>query len=90
MTNTEVRMRTLADELNKASVLYYTLGESPMSDAEWDQKYTELLQLEKESGIVLPDSPSVRVGAEPLSSFESHRHISRLWSMDKVQSKEDT
>ena len=81
------QMRALADELNRASALYYTLGESPMSDAEWDQKYNRLLQLEKESGTVLPDSPSVRVGAEPLSAFEPHRHISRLWSMDKVQSK---
>lgn len=89
MTNVTERMRALVDELNKASVLYYTLGESPMSDAEWDQKYNELLQLEKESGIILPDSPSVRVGAEPLTAFEPHRHISRLWSMDKVQSKEE-
>ena len=89
MANTSQRIRTLIDELNKASVLYYTLGESPMSDAEWDAKYNELLQLEKESGIILPDSPSVRVGAAPLSAFEEHRHISRLWSMDKVQNKEE-
>lgn len=83
------QMRALIDELNRASALYYTLGESPMSDAEWDQKYNQLLELERESGIVLPDSPSVRVGAEPLSAFEQHRHISRLWSMDKVQSKDE-
>ena len=76
------RMRELVDQLNRASVLYYTQGTSPMSDAEWDQKYNELSRLEKESGIVLPDSPTVRVGAEPLSSFASHRHINRLWSMD--------
>ena len=88
MMNLNERMQALIDELNKASVLYYTLGESPLSDAQWDAKYNELLQLEKESGTVLPGSPTVRVGAEPLSSFESHRHISRLWSMDKVQSKE--
>ena len=89
MTNTTERMQALIEELNKASALYYTLGESPMSDAQWDAKYNELLHLEKESGMVLPDSPTVRVGAEPLSSFESHRHLSRLWSMDKVQSKEE-
>lgn len=89
MANTSERMRALIDELNKASKLYYTLGESPMSDAEWDAKYNELTAFEKESGIILPDSPSVRVGAEPLSGFEEHRHISRLWSMDKVQSKEE-
>ena len=81
------QMRALVDELNRASVLYYTLGSSPMSDAEWDQKYNTLLALERESGMVLPDSPSVRVGAPPLPYFEPHRHLSRLWSMDKVQSK---
>ena len=89
MTNVTERMRTLAEELNRASALYYTGGDSLMSDADWDQKYNELLKLEKESGIILPDSPSVRVGAEPLTAFEPHRHISRLWSMDKVQSKEE-
>ena len=82
-------MRALIDALNHASVLYYTMGESPMSDAEWDQKYDELRKLEKESGTVLPDSPTVRVGAEPLALFDPHRHINRLWSMDKVQSREE-
>ena len=89
MTNATERMRALIDELNKASALYYTLGESPMSDAQWDAKYNELLHLEKESGQVLSDSPSVRVGAEPLAAFEEHKHLNRLWSMDKVQSKEE-
>ncbi len=89
MTNVTEQMRALVSELNNASVLYYTLGESPLSDAAWDQKYNKLLELEKESGIILPDSPSVRVGAEPLTAFQSHRHINRLWSMDKVQSKEE-
>ena len=86
---TQLEMRALVDELNRASVLYYTRGDSPMSDAEWDQKYNQLLQMEKESGMVLPDSPSHRVGAEPLKNFEQHKHISRLWSMGKVQCKEE-
>ncbi len=86
---TQLEMRALVDELNRASVLYYTRGDSPMSDAEWDQKYNQLLQMEKESGMVLPDSPSHRVGAEPLKTFEQHKHLNRLWSMGKVQSKEE-
>ena len=86
---TQQDMRALVDELNQASVLYYTRGDSPMSDAEWDQKYNQLLQMEKESGMVLPDSPSHRVGAEPLKTFEQHKHLNRLWSMGKVQSKEE-
>ncbi len=89
MSNTNEQMRALIDELNQASRLYYTTGESPMSDAQWDSKYAQLIAMEKESGVTLPDSPSVRVGAEPLKGFDEHRHLSRLWSMDKVQSKEE-
>ncbi len=89
MSNANEQMRSLVDELNHAARLYYSGGDSPMSDADWDARYNQLLALEKESGIILPDSPSVRVGAEPMKGFEEHRHISRLWSMDKVQSKEE-
>lgn len=88
MSDTEQKMRALIDALNQASVLYYTTANSPLSDAQWDEKYDALTALEKESGIIMPDSPTVRVGSAPLASFAPHRHISRLWSMDKVQSKE--
>lgn len=78
-------MRELVAELNDASKSYYTLGESPLSDAQWDKLYDQLVALEKETQVTLPDSPTTRVGAEPLKSFVQHRHITRLWSMDKVQ-----
>ncbi|MEG0124709.1 MAG: NAD-dependent DNA ligase LigA, partial [Clostridia bacterium] len=68
MTNHELQMRKRINELNAASALYYTKGESPMSDAEWDEKLSELQKLERESGTVLSDSPSARVGSEPLAS----------------------
>jgi len=81
------RMRELVDRLNAASLDYYALGNSQLSDAQWDALYDELTTLEKASGARLPDSPTLRVGAEPLKAFRPHRHIHRLWSMDKVQSK---
>ena len=89
MNQANEQMKLLIDELNQASRLYYTTGESPLADAQWDAKYAQLQEMERESGVVLPDSPSVRVGAEPLKGFEEHKHINRLWSMDKVQSKEE-
>jgi DNA ligase (NAD+) len=82
-------MRELVDQLNAASRLYYSTGASPMSDAQWDTLYDELLKLEKKLSLQLPDSPTHRVGAEPLKAFEQHRHLHRLWSMDKVQSKSE-
>lgn len=82
------QMRALVDRLNKAARAYYYSDDPVMSDKDYDAMYDELLRLEKESGVVLPDSPTHRVGAEALTAFESHTHISRLWSMDKVQSIE--
>ena len=82
------KMRALVNRINDASYRYYTLSEPVMSDVEWDALYDELRALEAELGEVLPDSPTSRVGAEPLSSFQPHTHIARLWSMDKAQSKE--
>ena len=79
-------MRRLVDRLNETGYQYYTLGESTISDKEWDAMYDQLTALEKETGITLPDSPTIRVGSQPLSGFAEHRHIARLWSMDKAQS----
>ncbi len=82
------QMRPLVDKLNAAARAYYYSDEPIMSDKDYDAMYDELLRLEKESGVTLPDSPTHRVGAEALTAFAPHTHISRLWSMDKVQSIE--
>ena len=85
----KLRMRELIDQLNEASRIYYDLNESSMSDDEWDAMYAELRRLEEETGIRLEDSPTRRVGGAVLEGFEQHRHIARLWSMDKAQSEEE-
>ena len=82
-------MRSLVDYLNKTAHAYYVLDNPIISDKEWDALYNQLLAMEKETGTVLPDSPSIRVGGEPLAAFRQHRHLSRLWSMDKAQSEEE-
>ncbi|MGJ4850246.1 NAD-dependent DNA ligase LigA [Bacillota bacterium Meth-B3] len=81
-------MEALVKRLNETAHRYYTSGTSPLTDAEWDALYDELVVLESETGIVLGDSPTRRVGAAPLASFAQHRHLARLWSMDKAQSRE--
>ena len=80
------RMQALVKRLNETAHAYYVLGEPVISDMQWDALYDELAALEKETGVALADSPTHRVGGEPLKGFEQHRHITRLWSMDKVQS----
>ena len=83
------RMEALVKRLNETAYAYYVLDNPVISDMQWDQMYDELKKLEEETGIILPDSPTRKVGGEPLKGFEEHRHISRLWSMDKVQSMEE-
>ena len=84
----EKRMRELVDRLNETAYQYYVLDAPTISDKEWDALYDELKALEARTGTVLPDSPTQRVGGAPLTGFQEHTHISRLWSMDKVQSLE--
>lgn len=83
------RIKELVDKLNEYSRAYYVMDAPKISDKEYDELFDTLLKLEVESGIVLPDSPTQRVGGEPLPCFEEHTHIQRLWSMDKVRTRED-
>ena len=89
MNEKQKRMEELIRRLNETSYAYYVLDNPVISDMQWDRMYDELKALEQETGTVLPDSPTRKVGGEPLQGFEEHRHISRLWSMDKVQSLEE-
>lgn len=82
------RMRALVDRLNETSYAYYVQDNPVISDAEWDALYDELKRLEAETGVVLPDSPTRRVGGEPLAAFEQHRHLVRMLSMDKAQTEQ--
>lgn len=86
MADQTARMRQLADTLNQASQAYYFGSEPIMSDMDWDKLYDELSALEKETGIVLPDSPTHRVGSKVLTALPEHKHINSLWSMDKAKS----
>ena len=79
-------MRKLVDWLNETAYQYYTLDAPTVSDREWDEKYDELVRMERETGERLPDSPTRRVGGAVLPYFEPHAHLARLWSMDKAQS----
>lgn len=78
------RMRQLVDILNRYAYEYYVLDNPSVPDSEYDKLYAELQALERESGTVLFDSPTRRVGGEPIKAFERHEHISRLYSLDKA------
>lgn len=77
------RVRELIDTLNKWAYEYYVLDNPSVPDREYDRLYDELRQIEEETGEVEFDSPTRRVGGEPVKGFEKHAHIHRLYSLDK-------
>jgi len=83
------KIHELVEELNKYAYNYYVLDNPSISDKEYDEKYDELLKLEKETNYILPYSPTQRVGDIVLSEFQKYIHKGRLWSLDKAQSLEE-
>ncbi|MGM8331778.1 NAD-dependent DNA ligase LigA [Clostridium perfringens] len=82
-------MKSLISELNTASDMYYNTSNTVMSDKEWDIKLDRLKKLEKETGIVLNNSPSVNVGYEAKSKLEKVKHEYILRSLGKTQDKNE-
>ena len=80
------RMKALVEEILIHNRNYYELDNPTISDKEYDKLYDELVDLEKELGITLPNSPTQRVGGDVLDKFVKKRHEIRLYSMGKVRS----
>ncbi len=83
------RMHELCEILNRWAYEYYVLDDPSVPDREYDRLYDELRELERETGTVLPDSPTRRVGGEPVKGFERHAHIARLYSLDKAVTEDE-
>lgn len=83
------RMQELCEILNRWAREYYVEDAPSVSDAQYDKLYDELRELERETGIVLPESPTKRVGGEPVKGFERHTHIARLYSLDKAVTEDE-
>lgn len=77
------RMRELIRILNRWAYEYYVLDDPSVPDREYDRLYDELVALERATGRREADSPTRRVGGEPVKGFERHAHIARLYSLDK-------
>ena len=82
------RIKELVELLNKAGKSYYSEGRELMSNYEYDALYDELGMLEKETGYILSNSPTVNVGYEVLSELPKERYESPMLSLDKTKSPE--
>lgn len=78
-------MKELVEKLNKASKAYYQENREIMPNIEYDRLYDQLLELEKETGITLSNSPTVNVGYELLSNLPKERHERVMLSLDKTK-----
>ncbi|MGN2371226.1 NAD-dependent DNA ligase LigA [Clostridium cagae] len=83
------RIKELVEILNKYSYDYYVLDNPSVSDKDYDKEYDELKLLEKETGFVLPYSPTLRIGDVVLQGFNKYTHKGKLWSLDKAQSLDE-
>ena len=83
------RMKELAAVLNKASRANYAEDREIMSNLEYDALYEELEGLEKETGIVLANSPTVNVGYEAVEELPKDRHEAPMLSLDKTKRREE-
>lgn len=82
----EMTMEEMVETLNRWAYEYYVLDAPSVSDQHYDALYDRLTALEKKEGRVLPDSPTRRIGGEPLKNFEKYNHLEKSYSLDKVQS----
>ena len=80
------RMKELISIINKYNYYYYVLDNPVIADREYDAIYDELVALEKETGVVFPDSPTKQVGDMVLEGFKKYTHIKKLYSLDKCNS----
>lgn len=83
------RMKELIKIINEHNYNYYVLDNPTISDKEWDKLYDELQKLEQETGVILPNSPSNKVGDETLKGFSKYKHKVSLYSLNKVRDYED-
>ncbi len=79
------RLKELTTVLNDAAKAYYQKDTEIMTNLEYDKLYDELVALEKETGIVLANSPTIHVGYEVLSELEKQPHPSPMLSLDKTK-----
>lgn len=90
MSITDNQIQDLRDQLNDHNYRYYVLDDPLISDSEYDQLFRELQKLEIDNpNLITEDSPTHRVGAEPLSSFGSWTHRMPMLSLANAMNEDE-
>ncbi len=90
MSITDNQIQALRDQLNDHNYRYYVLDDPLISDSEYDQLFRKLQKLEADNpNLITEDSPTHRVGAEPLSSFGSWTHRMPMLSLANAMNEDE-
>ncbi len=89
-TESQKRVADLREQIRRHDYLYYVEAKPEISDRDYDNLYAELKKLEEQHpGLITPDSPTQRVGGQPLKEFKSVRHSVPMMSLDNTYSTEE-
>lgn len=83
------RMKELVELLNRAAESYYAKDTEIMSNFDYDKLYDELEKLEQETGVVLANSPTVKVGYEAVDELPKEAHEQPMLSLGKTKDREE-
>lgn len=92
MTVNEAKARHAesVEEIRRHDHAYYVLAQPTITDQDYDRLYRELLDLEKQfPDLITPDSPTQRVGGEPMKAFRPVQHLQPMLSLDNTYSQEE-
>lgn len=90
VSDVKLQIKKLRDEISHHNYLYYVEDNPEIPDAEYDRLLRQLQQLESENpGLITPDSPTQRVGAEPIKSFGQVEHKIAMLSLDNAFSDDE-
>ena len=83
------RMKELVGQLNQAAQTYYQGQGEIMSNYEYDKLYDELTALEEKTGMIMNNSPTIRVGYETMSELPKEAHVVPMLSLNKTKEVTD-
>lgn len=90
MSGINKEIKELRVKINRHDRLYYVLAKPEISDGEYDKLYRRLKDLEDEyPQAQTPDSPTRRIGAEPVKGFTAVKHIAPMMSLDNTYSADE-
>lgn len=88
--NIKHRAEKLREQINYHNHRYYVLDQPEISDVQYDKLMRELIDLEhKHPALITPDSPTQRVGAQPLEAFETIKHTQPMLSLDNAMDADE-